>query len=210
MKKIQFFFSVVTTLATFCLTSGHTQTVEIGTQVWMTKNLNVNKFRNGEPIPQAKTNQEWQRAGENKEPAWCYYVNDPRYGEIYGKLYNWYAVADPRGLAPEGWKIPSSDDWMLLMNRVGFGNTSGKALKNTSGWARSGNGSNKYQFSALPGGGRGPSGDFDNVSYNANFWSSTARASGVSTFILSFDKFDFVTPFPILPSCGSSIRCIRE
>ena len=81
--------------------------VKIGSQVWATENLNVDRFRNGDPIPQAKTAEEWQNAGNNQQPAWCYYNNDPKNGESYGKLYNWYAVNDRRGLAPQGWHIPS-------------------------------------------------------------------------------------------------------
>jgi len=73
------------------------QTVTIGNQVWMTKNLNVDKFRNGDPIPHARTDEEWKKAGENEEPAWCYYESDTRNGEKFGKLYNWYAVNDKRG-----------------------------------------------------------------------------------------------------------------
>jgi len=81
-------------------------TVNIGTQTWMAKNLNVSIFANGDPIPEVKTNEEWKKAAEEKKPAWCYYENDPANGAIYGKLYNWYAVSDPRGLAPKGWHIP--------------------------------------------------------------------------------------------------------
>jgi len=81
-----------------------------GNQEWMTSNLNVDHFRNGDPIPEAKTNEEWEKAGENGLPAWKYYNNDPS----NDKIYNWYAVNDPRGLAPEGWRIPSSDDWGVL------------------------------------------------------------------------------------------------
>ena len=94
------------------------QTVTIGTQVWMTKNLDVATFRNGDPIPEAKSNEEWEKAGENKQPAWCYYDNDPANGAKYGKLYNWYAVNDPRGLAPEGWHVPSIDEWDECLNQI--------------------------------------------------------------------------------------------
>lgn len=83
------------------------KTVKIGDQIWMAENLNVEKFRNYETIPEAKTKSEWEEAGENKQPAWCYYDNDPVNGAKYGKLYNWYAVIDPRGLAPSGWHIPN-------------------------------------------------------------------------------------------------------
>ena len=81
--------------------------VKIGDQIWMAENLNVTKFRNGDLIPEATSIEEWVNAGENKEPAFCYVNNDPNTVGQYGVLYNWYAVNDPRGLAPEGWHIPS-------------------------------------------------------------------------------------------------------
>ena len=84
---------------------------KIGKQYWTTKNLNVSRFRNGDPIPEAKTKDEWIQAGIKKQAVWCYYDNDFKNGTKYGKLYNWYAVNDPRGLAPEGWDIPTDDDW---------------------------------------------------------------------------------------------------
>jgi len=69
----------------------------------MAKNLNVSTFRNGDAISEAKTDEEWRTAGENKKPVWYYYDNEYSNGEKYGKLYNWYAVIDPRGLAPVCW-----------------------------------------------------------------------------------------------------------
>jgi uncharacterized protein (TIGR02145 family) len=82
------------------------KTVVIGNQTWMAKNLNVSTFRNGDLIPEAKTLSDWHYAKLNKQPAWCYYDNDPGNGEIYGKLYNWYAVNDSRGLAPPRFSHP--------------------------------------------------------------------------------------------------------
>ncbi|MDG0973355.1 MAG: protein kinase [Crocinitomicaceae bacterium] len=96
--------------------------ITIGNQIWMTKNLNVDRFRNGDPIPQAQTDEEWRKAGKNKEPAWCYYYNDESRSSIfknssykYGKIYNRYAIEDLRGIAPEGWRIPSPEDWKQLI-----------------------------------------------------------------------------------------------
>ena len=108
------------------------QTVTIGTQVWMTKNLNVDKFRNGDPIPQAKTDEEWENAGKNKQPAWCYYDKDPANGAKYGKLYNWYAVNDSRGLSPVGFHIPTDAEWTKLVNFLG--SDAGTKMKSKSGW----------------------------------------------------------------------------
>ena len=70
-------------------------------------NLDVREFRNLDPIMQAKTDEEWVRAGEQGIPAWCYYDNDPANNELFGKLYNWHAVNDKRGLAPEGYRVPT-------------------------------------------------------------------------------------------------------
>jgi uncharacterized protein (TIGR02145 family) len=81
------------------------KTIKIGKQTWMAENLNVDKFRNGDLIPHIQDPEEWEQAGKNQQPAWCYYENDPENGNIYGKLYNWYAVNDPRGLAPEGFHV---------------------------------------------------------------------------------------------------------
>jgi uncharacterized protein (TIGR02145 family) len=108
--------------------------VTIGTQVWCTENLDVTTFRNGDVIHQAKTNEEWEMAGKKKQPAWCYYNNDPVNGHKYGKLYNWYAVSDSRGLAPEGYHIPSDVEWTKLINYLGGENVAGAKLKSTFGW----------------------------------------------------------------------------
>ena len=112
---------------------GPVKGVAIGTQVWTTKNLDVATFRNGDAIPQAKTNEEWKAAGENKQPAWCYYDNKVANGTKYGKLYNWYAVNDYRGLAPAGWHVPTDAEWKVLIKSLG--DDTGKKMKSTLGWS---------------------------------------------------------------------------
>jgi len=113
---------------------GPVKGVAIGNQVWTTKNLDVATFRNGDAIPQAKTDEEWEAAGENKQPAWCYYENNTANGTKYGKLYNWYAVNDYRGLAPTGYHIPTDDEWTVLSTYLGGEAVAGKKMKSTSGW----------------------------------------------------------------------------
>jgi len=108
------------------------QEIKIGTQTWSTKNLDVSKFRNGEAIPLAKTNAEWELAGQNQQPAWCYYENKGENGTTYGKLYNWFAVNDPRGLAPSGYHIPTDAEWTILTDNLG--EEAGTKMKSTSGW----------------------------------------------------------------------------
>src|ERR1700691_438011 len=86
---------------------GHNyKTVQIGKQEWLAENLNTSHFRNGDSIPELEGAAEWQAAGDQYKPAWCYYNGDTATGNKYHKLYNWYALMDPRGLAPDGWHIP--------------------------------------------------------------------------------------------------------
>jgi len=103
--------------------------VVIGEQEWMTRNLNVPRFRNGDIIPEIQDPEEWAKAGTEKKPAWCYYDNDPANGKIYGKLYNWHAVNDQRGLAPEGLRVPSIEDFDILVAFIGGWDYAGHKLK---------------------------------------------------------------------------------
>ena len=107
-------------------------TIRVGTQMWMRKNLNVDKFRNGTKIPQAKTREEWVKAGILKKPAWCYTDNDPIVGMKMYKLYNWYAATDKRGLAPKGWAIPSLEDWVTFRDEVKKDQRNNKKLQSDS------------------------------------------------------------------------------
>ncbi len=107
---------------------------KIGKQVWMTKNLDVSTFRNGDSIPHAKNSDQWKYASENKIPAWCYNDYDETNGKKYGKLYNYYAVSDRRGLAPKGFHIPSLDEWKILIEALGGEEIAGKILKSNASW----------------------------------------------------------------------------
>jgi uncharacterized protein (TIGR02145 family) len=127
--------------------------IKIGNQIWMAQNLNVATFRNGDTIPQVKSMEEWNKACGKEQPAWCYYNNDSKNGEVYGKLYNWYAVADKRGLAPEGWHIPAGYEWHQLYDFLGGRRGKvAKKLKSTSGWEEEGNGDNLNGFNGLAAG----------------------------------------------------------
>ncbi len=110
------------------------QTVKIGNQVWNTKNLDVSSFRNGDIIPVAESYAVWEDAYKNHQPAWCYYDFNVSYKENHGKLYNIWALLDPRGLTPAGWRIPSIDDWRTLIKYLGGSEIAGKKLKSTKGW----------------------------------------------------------------------------
>ena len=88
----------------------------VANDIWMAENLNSDHFRNGDLILEARSDQEWKEALDNSQPAWCYYDNDLTTGKKYGKLYNWWAIKDPRGLAPAGFHIPSLFEWLNLLN----------------------------------------------------------------------------------------------
>jgi uncharacterized protein (TIGR02145 family) len=186
--------------------------VKIGNQVWMTENLNVDRFRNGDPIYEAKTVEEWINAGKEKKPAWCHFNNDPKNTKKYGKLYNWYAVNDPRGLAPVGWYIPTEEDILKLFNELGGGKIAKQAIKSKTGWGEYGNGTNHSKLNALPNGIReGDEGDFRGGS-SLQWWTSSLHAKYPEYPIdlyISQDVYD--QPFYISYSDkmnGMSVRCL--
>lgn len=162
--------------------------VTIGTQVWMTKNLNVDKFRNGDSIPQAKTAEEWKKAGNKGQPAWCYYDNDPANGEKYGKLYNWYAVTDPRGLAPEGFHIPRNAEWIIFEYYLG----------------------QDKGFLGLPGGFRLYDGTFNAVGYYGTWWSSPEFDSNEAWGRYLYFNNGTITSSNDDKANGFSVRCVRD
>ena len=213
MKKISIILSavVMTAMTLSSCGEGASTEVTIGNQVWMVENLNVDKFRNGDPIPHAETNEEWRKAGENGQPAWCYYDNNPANGAKYGKLYNWYAVNDPRGLAPEGWKIPSDEDWTLLTNHLGRKEVAGGKMKSTSGWAESGNGTNESGFSGLPSGGRDGYGAFAPIGKVGVWWSSTEFSAGLAWYRgLGYGVGYVHSGYDYSKVEGLSVRCLRD
>src|SRR5258708_6469970 len=109
-------------------------TITIGTQVWTATNLNVSTFRNGESIPEAETDKEWEKASKEQSPAWCNYERKTENGTLYGKLYNWYAVHDSRGLAPAGCHIPSDSEWTILVKFLGGDSLAGLKMRSKTLW----------------------------------------------------------------------------
>lgn len=191
------------------------ESVRIGNQEWMTRNLNVNRFQNGDLIPHLEFDEEWIVAEKNGQPAWCYYNNDPKNGKKSGKLYNWYAVNDPRGLAPEGWHIPTYKEWTILKKFLDI-STGGWKLKSVEGWNKwkdeygkfqNGNGDNSSGFNALPGGFRDDDGTGIDV---AIFWSATEiKTSKAWTLSLTNDT-GFLDKTWAFKQEGLSVRCIKN
>jgi uncharacterized protein (TIGR02145 family) len=199
--------------------------VTICDQVWMVKNLDVSTYRYGTPIPQVTDPTEW--AGLTTG-AWCYYNNDPANGDIYGKYYNWYAVNDPRGLAPVGWHVPSDAEWTSLSNCLGGYEIAGGKIKST-GTLEAGTGlwlspntgaTNSNGFTGLPFGIRtgGGADDFSGFNRAAYWWSSTGfsitRAwSRMVTFDQSILDWGIGVASgepPFLKPHGMSVRCLRD
>lgn len=92
------------------------KTVKIGNQEWMAQNLNTDKFNNGQSIQKARNINEWKTAGQKKMPIWCYLNFDDKNATLYGRYYNWYAATDTNGIAPEGWHVPNSQEWLSLID----------------------------------------------------------------------------------------------
>ena len=192
------------------------KTVVIGNQTWMAENLNVATFRNGDPIPEAKTDEEWDRAGKFKQPAWCYYNNDPKNGAIYGKLYNWYAVNDPRGLAPNGYKVASDNDFRILIDFLGGQSVAGQKMKSSKEWWYECETSNYFGFSAIPAGKRYATGlyidstpTFEDLGETGYFWTSEEFSSLVTLirYVNCSPGMDITAEFKQI---GQSVRCIQN
>jgi len=192
------------------------ENVEIGAQVWMKNNLSVSHFTNGDKIAQATTDADWSDAYSNKKPVWCYYDFDSINGDKYGKIYNYYAISDPRGLAPKGYKIPSDNDWTTLTTNLKGTKEIGRPMKiaNMQGWDFKLGGAKHECYGA-----------FDGKNDNTWFWSST---DGMTTDTINgktYESWDvLVRTFSIgneagyrvssqrsfCPQNGLYVRCIKK
>jgi hypothetical protein len=182
------------------------ETVNIGKQVWATQNLNVSNYRNGDPIPKVEDDSTWASLTTG---AFCYYNNDSAsYASIYGKLYNWYAVHDARGLAPVGYHIPKDAEWARLKKTLG--ENAGTQMKATSGWSDSGNGTNSVGFAGLPGGFRKLDGTFFHIGSFGYWWSSTAFSTSNAWYRSLCNEFSVVYRSNINKASGFSVRCLRD
>jgi uncharacterized protein (TIGR02145 family) len=190
------------------------ETVTIGEQVWMQYNLDVCHYRNGDPILHAQTKEEWESAGAQGTGVWCYYDNDPENGKIYGKLYNWYAVNDERGIAPEGWKVPNDDNWVELTTLLG--DAAGAKLSGSydlweEGDLRNHKDFNSTGFAGLPGGYRfymGPSSV--GIRITSSWWTSSEYSQLFASFWYIFYDSENLDRYENFKRYGLAVRCIRE
>ncbi len=164
----------------------------------------------GDPITETKTNIEWEEAGENKQPAWCYYDNDAANGIQYGKLYNWFAVNDLRGLAPADWHVPKDPEWTMLTNFLGGAEEAGTKMKSTSGWKKNGNGKNTSGWSGLPGGLSYSNGLFSSIGGYGGWWSSTQYDASAAWARNLYYGHVNVPKITFYKDAGYAVRCIRD
>ena len=187
-----------------------TPSVTIGAQVWTNKNLDVSTYRDGTPIPEVTDSTQWANLTTG---AWCYYNNDPANGEVYGKLYNWYAVNDPRGLATVGWHVPSYVEWTTLTTYLGGQNVAGGKMKEmgTSHWnSPNQDANNSSGFTGLPGGYRGISGAFDDFGNNGFWWSSSQNGAPAAwSRYLNYNDGNATTNWAGM-TYGFSVRLIKD
>ena len=183
--------------------------VTIGSQIWTGCNLNVLTYRNGDSIPEVTDPTEWIYLTTG---AWCWHNNDINNGVTYGKLYNWYAVNDPRGLAPEGYHIPSDAEWTTLTDYLGGESIAAGALKEEGlcHWDSPNDGAtNATGFAGLPGGNRNFDGNFYAIGGNGVWWSST-EYDAAGTWYRLLNEYANVYRGIHDKTSGFSVRLIKD
>lgn len=189
------------------------KTIVIGNQEWMAENLKTNIYRNGEPITTNLTFEEWLNSAITQMGAWTFYFNNSQNDCPYGKLYNWYAVTDPRHVCPTGWHVPTDGEWTTLTDYLGGESVAGGKMKSTGlqYWiSPNTDATNESGFSGLPGGSRFSSGQFTNIGLNGIWWSSSENTIAYAwDRSLNYDDANAVR-FPPNKTNGSSVRCLRD
>lgn len=183
------------------------RTVTIAGKTWMSENLRVSRYRNGDPVQEVRDPNGWSTL---KDGAWSAYDNREANGTGYGKLYNWHAVNDPRGLAPEGWHVASDREWTELVEATGGESNAGAALKAAGKWNAS-SGSRTAGFDALPcGARRDTDGEFLMLGQFTRFWTSTAAdsAKAIARAMGFYD--DAVRSGEVKKGNGFSVRCVKD
>jgi uncharacterized protein (TIGR02145 family) len=184
--------------------------VTIGSQIWTGCNLNVDTYRNGDPIPQVTDPTAWASLTTG---AWCYYNNDSANGPTYGKLYNWYAVNDPRGLAPVGYHIPTNVEYNTLITTLGGTLIAGGPLKETgtTHWTAPNTGAtDSTGFTALPGGFRLNDGVYYELGLTMDNWTSTDIDINTARVIVIYNNNAGAYTGAMQKERGLSIRLIKD
>ena len=160
-----------------------------GNQVWTVENLRTTHYRNGDEIPNVTGAAAWSALSTG---AFCNYNNDAANVAVYGRLYNWYAVADSRNIAPAGWHVATYEEWSTLVEYLGGSDLGGAAAKETglAHWLTPNTGAtNTGKFNAVPGGGRYSNGSsnayFSNITRNSPWWTATATSATDALYMVT-------------------------
>lgn len=187
-------------------------TVKIGTQIWMAENLRVSRYRNGDSIPEMVNGFNWAATTEG---VYCHYDNDSSISRVFGKLYNFFAVKDPRNLAPVGWHIPTKEEWQNLVDATGGRQLSGGNLKETGNvhWNLPNHGAtNTFGFRALAAGNRNDVGNYINLKSNAFWWTNT-EITGAGTFGVHYSMYTntaYCESANADRHMGFTVRCVKD
>jgi uncharacterized protein (TIGR02145 family) len=184
--------------------------IQIGKQSWMTENLNTNTFLNKDKILHAASEKEWIDAGAKKIPAWCYPDNDERLGKNNGKIYNWYAVTDPRGLCPIEMRIPSKEDIEKLVTYLSSKGHNGKNLKSKSQWMGNGNGEDTYGLNFVPYSKRYAMGTFSPQGYTSAYWTVDQHVYYTASYWELTSKDQGIKLGNIDKNAGFFVRCLKK
>jgi uncharacterized protein (TIGR02145 family) len=187
------------------------KTVTIGTQVWMRENLRVTRYRNGDVIPNVYDGGQWVALTTGAYATYGNISNEPA---TYGRLYNWYAVSDPRNIAPDGWHVPTEAEWTTLNNFLGVQSTGGMMKEREyDHWEYPNKGAtNSSGFTALPGGFRMNSGagSYEGLGNFACMWSSGVDPNYLPYgFLLTYFTTE-MTHDKTPATYGMSVRCIKD
>ncbi|NTW82676.1 MAG: hypothetical protein HGB36_04825 [Chlorobiaceae bacterium] len=183
-------------------------TVKLGSHIWTAENLDVSHYRNGDPVPEVKDPDAWSKLTTG---AWCWYGNSSENGKIYGKLYNWYAVSDPRGLAPEGWHVAADAEWSSLSETLGGDGVSGGRIKTCCLWKEKDGSAGKSGFDLPPGGARRDTdGAFVLQGEYSRLWSST-ESNSEKAWGRAVGYFDQVMRRgEASKRLGFAVRCVKD
>ena len=185
-------------------------TITINGKEWFRENLKTTKYANGTDISNVTDNASWFNLISG-QGAWDNYLNNVANDALYGKLYNWYAVSDVRGLCPTGWHVATDADWTSLTANFGMDAAAGNELKVTTLWTIPNLNSNIANFGAVPGGGRSPGG-FGDINNKGFWWTSTPDpVDADKTYVRSMQyNFDTVLRYTENNKYGFSVRCVKN
>ena len=187
------------------------ETVIIGDQLWMAENLKVTHYRNGDEIPTGYSNDDWSNLFTG---AYAVYDDDPSNAEIYGNLYNWYAIDLETGVCPEGWHVPTDDEYILLTDYLGGNDIAGGKMKEAGleHWDSPNTGAtNESGFTGLPGGFRNTTGSYVYMGEGGYFMSSSEYNSYRAWFhSLYYGNSVVYRDFNMNKNSGNSVRCVGD